>query len=487
MRTDFRLMKDLAQIVHSTAEKKVKECTCLFQTFAENDKCKEKSKNWHIKFKDIPAQLTGYKYDAGNLVMGPTSSGAPNKVDIEKSSRELDRKVQAKMFTQPSMTKWGIFHGDRDAQIANQFKSTMKQCLDQVNFEHADPAVYSVKPGMRSDAWIKELKKQLNDGIQMVVLILPGAKGKTPLYDDVKRFLLSEYPIPSQVVLAATIQKGKNLRSIISKVVIQINAKLGGIPWTVDELPFMDKPTMICGLDVFHATSLGKKSVLALSASMNNSATTFWSTSVVQDDVGQEASNNLCRGMTNACEAFKRANGTYPAQIIFYRDGVGEGQIEGVCRPEITQIKQAIVSVGQADACKLMYINCSKRVNTRLFAGDPGRYTNPQPGTVIDGEITEKDTYEFYLVSVAPRQGMPTPTRYAIICDDIKDSPHKVEHLTYKLCWTYYNVSGAIKEPSVIRYAHRLAALVGERGGKGHEPPVVHQGFEQKDPSLYFI
>ena len=53
-------------------------------------------------------------------------------------------------------------------------------------------------------------------------------------------------------------------------------AKLGGIPWAVDDLPFMDKPTMICGLDVFHATNLGKKSVLALSASMNNSATTYW-------------------------------------------------------------------------------------------------------------------------------------------------------------------------------------------------------------------
>lgn len=134
-----------------------------------------------------------------------------------------------------------------------------------------------------------------------------------------------------------------------------------------------------------------------------------------------------------------------------------------------------------------MYINCSKKVNTRLFAGEPGRYSNPQPGTVIDGEITEKDTFEFYLISVAVRQGMPTPTRYSIIFDDIKESPHKIEHLTYKLCFTYYNVSGAIKEPSVIRYAHRLAALVGERGGRGHEPPVVHSGFEQKDPSLYFI
>ncbi len=134
---------------------------------------------------------------------------------------------------------------------------------------------------MKGDAWVRELKNKVKDDIQMVVLILPGAKGKNSLYDDVKRFLLTEYPIPSQVVLAQTIAKGKNLRSIVSKILIQMNAKLGGIPWAVDNLPFMDKPTMICGLDVFHATSLGKKSVLALSCSMNNSATTYWSTSVV--------------------------------------------------------------------------------------------------------------------------------------------------------------------------------------------------------------
>ena len=45
-----------------------------------------------------------------------------------------------------------------------------------------------------------------------------------------------------------------------------------------------------------------------------------------------------------------------------------------------------------------MYVNTSKRVNTRLFADDPGRFQIPPPGTVIDADTTEKDTYEFYLV-----------------------------------------------------------------------------------------
>lgn len=108
-------------------------------------------------------------------------------------------------------------------------------------------------------------------------------------------------------------------------------------------------------------------------------------------------------------------------------------------------------------------------------------------GTVIDSTVTDRDTYEFYLVSVAARQGMTTPTRFSVLYDSIGESPDKIECLTYKLCHTYYNVSGAIKEPSCIRYAHRLAALVGERGGRNKAPPVIHRDFENRDPCLYFI
>lgn len=110
---------------------------------------------------------------------------------------------------------------------------------------------------------------------------MPGQKGKCNLYDPLKSYLLTDFSVPSQVVLCSTIQRGKNLRSIINKVLIQINAKIGGIPWTVDNLPLMNKPAMICGMDVFHSTALGKKSVLALTASVNSSATKYWATSVI--------------------------------------------------------------------------------------------------------------------------------------------------------------------------------------------------------------
>lgn len=58
----------------------------------------------------------------------------------------------------------------------------------------------------------------------------------------------------------------------------------------------------------------------------------------------------------------------------------------------------ALSSLG-LESTQLMYINVCKRVNTRIFSGNIGSFKNPMPGTVIDSSITDKDAYEFFLVS----------------------------------------------------------------------------------------
>jgi hypothetical protein len=73
---------------------------------------------------------------------------------------------------------------------------------------------------MQPDSWKRELKQRLNGSVQAVVLLLPGQKGKCGTYDEVKKYLLTDIPIPSQAVLTGTIQRGKNLRSIVNKILI---------------------------------------------------------------------------------------------------------------------------------------------------------------------------------------------------------------------------------------------------------------------------
>jgi len=62
MRADFRLMKDLAVITHTDAQKKVEECRNLFNVFSQSERCKEKMKQWRLQFKDTPIPLEGHKY-----------------------------------------------------------------------------------------------------------------------------------------------------------------------------------------------------------------------------------------------------------------------------------------------------------------------------------------------------------------------------------------------------------------------------------------
>lgn len=55
-------------------------------------------------------------------------------------------------------------------------------------------------------------------------------------------------------------------------------------------------------------------------------------------------------------------------RIIFFRDGVSEGQLNTVLEEEITAIKAACREVHPKYNPKLTYIVCAKRHNYRFFA-----------------------------------------------------------------------------------------------------------------------
>jgi aubergine-like protein len=54
-------------------------------------------------------------------------------------------------------------------------------------------------------------------------------------------------------------------------------AKIGGEPWAINELPFFNDATMVCGMDVYHNTGKKAQSVLAFCASINQRGTKYWS------------------------------------------------------------------------------------------------------------------------------------------------------------------------------------------------------------------
>jgi aubergine-like protein len=66
---------------------------------------------------------------------------------------------------------------------------------------------------------------------QFVMCITPS--NAKDVYDAIKRVCRLENGIPSQVIMQKTLQNEKNFVSVLTKVAIQMNAKMGGEIWGV--------------------------------------------------------------------------------------------------------------------------------------------------------------------------------------------------------------------------------------------------------------
>jgi aubergine-like protein len=89
-------------------------------------------------------------------------------------------------------------------------------------------------------------------------------------------------------------------------------------------------------------------------------------------------------------DAYTQCNGEPPERIMFYRDGVGDGQFELVIESELKQIRNGLEDFYNKEGlrvAKLTYIIVTKRINSRLFTCPP-KVENPVPGTVCDDVIT---------------------------------------------------------------------------------------------------
>jgi len=82
----------------------------------------------------------------------------------------------------------------------------------------------------------------------------------------------------------------KELENIVTKVVVKMNAKLGGAPWTLN---FPLKNTMFVGFDVYHGAKGSKaQSVGAMVATFSPNFTRYFSTTSYYND-NEELSDNI--------------------------------------------------------------------------------------------------------------------------------------------------------------------------------------------------
>jgi len=363
--------------------------------------------------------------------------------------------------------------------------------------------------------WEKEFPKIIRahctPDIQLILVILPS-EGATKIYRMIKRETCVNYPVVSQVIRSETLKCRVNVPSILSHIILGINAKLAGVLWNVNLTrvkPFFDVATMVIGLDLrtseVEKTSdddgldydgkMESRSYLAGVATMDRFGADAFSSCFdlgfktpphCSSDSSSSTTKRLRESVKtfveSSLEEFFARNECLPVSVVVYRGSTlpsSRGPDE-----EVGGIRRIIRGFRPKYQPKVTFISVNRTDNIRFFSQSPSassKMGNPPAGTVVDGEYWASPEshhgacsgsqpsaghkpYDFCLAHHANStvKGTICPSHFTVLFDEMRAPQSTVQELTYLLCYLYFNFCGASRYPSVLMYAQKLAKLCAE-------------------------
>ncbi|CAL0304042.1 unnamed protein product [Lupinus luteus] len=312
--------------------------------------------------------------------------------------------------------------------------------------------------------------------LQLLIIILPDVKGS---YGRIKRICETELGIVSQCCQPR--QASKLSKQYLENLSLKINVKAGGRNTVLNDaiqrtIPHVsDLPTLILGADVTHPQP-GEDSSPSIAAVVG-SIDWPWVTryrgivsaqshreEIIQDlyNSYQDPKRGLVHGgmIRELLRAFYQSARVKPARIIFYRDGVSEGQFSQVLLHEMDAIRRACLSLEEGYLPRVTFVVVQKRHHTRFFPVDRSQMDksgNIMPGTVVDTTICHPREHDFYLNSHAGIQGTSRPTHYHVLYDENNFTADELQSLTNNLCYTYARCTRSVSIVPPAYYAHLAA------------------------------
>ena len=110
--------------------------------------------------------------------------------------------------------------------------------------------------------------------------------------------------------------------SVCSKILLQINSRLGGMSYEIQDKSINDRKIMVVGVDSSHIN--GKGTGVAMVATINDSFTNFFNKETIIKEEHNQTYLQYCISnfIELAIEAYKKENKVSPKSIIIYRQGV---------------------------------------------------------------------------------------------------------------------------------------------------------------------
>ncbi|XP_072538731.1 piwi-like protein 1 [Salminus brasiliensis] len=466
MRNDFTVMKDLSSYTRLTPEQREARLNRFFTNISKNTEAQNELSMWGLSFENKLLSLNGRVLPAERIIQGSRT------FEYNRFAADWSKEMKGlPLIRSMPLESWLMFYTRRNSDVAQSLLQTLNKVAGPLGIRMQRAVM--IEYDDRQEALLRALQQNVGPKTEMVVVIL--SSNRKDKYDCVKKYLCVDCPTPSQCVLSRTLSRPQTLMTVATKIALQMNCKMGGELWSI-EIPLTG--LMVVGIDCYHDTVAGRRSIAALVASLNKGMSRWFSKCVLQNK-RQEIIDALKVSLQAALKAYLKHNNCLPSRVIVYRDGVGDGMLQSVVNYEVPQIQQSINSLGVEYRPKLTVVVVKKRIASRFFARIDGKLANPPPGTVIDTEVTRPEWYDFFIVSQAVHSGSVSPTHYNVVFDNSGLKPDHMQRLTYKLCHMYYNWQGIVRVPAPCQYAHKLAFLVGE---SIHQDPNINL-----DDFLYYL
>lgn len=280
-------------------------------------------------------------------------------------------------------------------------------------------------------ACVRGLEQRGMSPPQLVVVIM---RGRSVLYSDIKRTSDTVLSVPCQCLLANNVVKCQV--QYCANVCMKINMKLGGKNSILrDALPLVTAtPSIIIGASISHPRSgMGSRpSIASVVASLDQ-----YSAKYVARVAAQKASNGI--GMLpymlhDLFLTYYQATHRKPEHIVYYRDGVSDGQQYDILQTEMKALRQACFMVSESFQPPVTFIVVNTHHHMRAFGSnrnDCDRSGNIQPGTVIDSEIVHPHRFDFFLFGHSGLQGTSRTAHYTVLYDENRMTAEDVQKLTY--------------------------------------------------------
>ncbi|CAG8508112.1 14010_t:CDS:10, partial [Acaulospora morrowiae] len=429
------------------------------------------------RFKAINHAVEKYfKHNSDPVLQSIGMKVSPTFAEVPARTLEPPKTLDSNKFFRPAqLYNWSVcvFDNEVPEQAVDIRMKILIEILTEKGMKVTNPPKItranpqgdfnSILIGACKDARVDATKSP-----QLIVCIIPPKINGSTLYPEIKKFCSTKLGVTTQAINGNNMKDKTKWRQVCYNLARKINTKVGGVNNKLvgDELNFKSKKYIVFGADVFHPGNEDKKkghpSVAAICASMNKDVTKYLARYCINKKLKNEMIEKLNDMVIDLIMQYRKSNNFFPDHILFYRDGVAEGQFKNVMEEELQPLYNELEKVYRShnlEAPKLTYVIVQKRHHASETS-DADQTGNCKPGTVVDSVIVVPQHFTFFLQSHAALHGTARPAYYHVILNGGEFTADEIQDLTNKLCYLSARCDTPISLVTPVHYAHNIANLV---------------------------